>query len=487
MLYIGLQNYSHFQELFSKRETNNGKTICQNGILLSYYKNAIKNHGLFPEAKDVTTMTSLFNEVMYRVMQESHKKFGFSNVNLMGKYNFHSNQFYTDNLNGICMDEDYTSIRYIKSDSGREYKMKAGKFLRKIIMETEYGKKLDESTLLYVLETFTQKWQSYAMKKCGDFNLVVDEDFESIYNSRHYVDGADFHSCMTDNDQHYFYESAVKAKAASIWKNNKMFARCIIFTDVMNESTGEILRLAERQYSADQKELYKHILINKLIQAGEIDGYKKIGAGCHDSRMFVANDGTDLSDCDFSIKCYLNPGDTLSYQDSFKYYDMDNNKSYNSDKFSYSCDLATTDGRFEGGEWDSYHEEYVREVCIVYYWSSYRGCWDKETCDVNRMDDFILFDGEYYHFEHCVWSECEQMNIPNDKAVYLGYDDDYCREDSLYYFCEDVDSDVYEDNATYCDVEEIYCHDDNAYWCEKADSYFSSEDAMNDWLEENAE
>jgi hypothetical protein len=79
------------------------------------------------------------------------------------------------------------------------------------------------------------------------------------------------------------------------------------------------------------------------------------------------------------------------------------------------------------------------------------------------------------------------MSIPRDRAVYLEYDDDYCPEDSPYYFCEDVNSDVYEDNATWCEVEGIYCHNDNAYWCGKADSYFSSEDAMNDWLEENAE
>lgn len=471
MLYIGLRDYSHFKELFAKRITNNGKSIRQNGILLSYYKNAIKHHELFKEAKDVTNMASLYSEVMKRIRKESilTAPNRLCNCYLGGFGMFYSSEYRTDKMDGFCEDGDITSIRYERISDGRVYKMKAGKFFKKIILETEYGKNMDESTLLHVLEVFSHKWQSLAMETIGDFDLVVDDDFEAIYKSSNYVDDADFHSCMSDCDQHYFYEEAVKAKAASIWRDNQMYARCVIFTEVTDESTGQTLRLAERQYSAEESELYKNILVNKLIKEGHIDGYKKIGAGCHDSRLFVSNTGEDLSDRDFSIRCYLSYGDTLSYQDSFKFFNYEVNKAYNSDSHDYTHDLADTSSVFEGGEWDSYHEEYCAEVRTVYVWNDRRGYFDEETCDVERLDDFYYCECEDKYYDMVEYCSYYNHYIPFDRAHYSEHEEDY----------------FYEDDVVRSKYEEDYIRASKAIWDDIANDYFSNEESLQNWRDEN--
>jgi hypothetical protein len=230
---------------------------------------------------------------------------------------------------------------------------------------------------------------------------------------------------MTDNEQWRFYCDAVHAHAAYLLdkETDKIVARAIIFNDVHDMKTGEVIRLCERQYATDGNTYLMQILVNKLIEAGKIDGYKRIGASCHDGQNFVANDGTDLTDHPFYIRCYLGYGDTLSYQDSFKYYDIKEHTAYNmysSCPNSYS-DLATTDSEFEGGQWDDYHEEYVNETREVYY----NGQWIQ--CDVDRLDDFYEIDGEYIHESHV--DECEHCGTAfrdADGYYSLLTDDDYC-------------------------------------------------------------
>lgn len=473
MLYIGLKDYAHFKELFAKRQTNDGKLVRQNQILLSYYKHAIKNHRTFTEAKNVTSMTSLYDEVIKQVHNISRENANKVNANfniLFGafgsKYRFYSSEYCSDNYLGLCRDGDATAIRYIRREDGREFKMKAGKFLKRIMMETEYGKQLNESTLLYVLEVFSQKWTAYATEEIGDFELIVDEDFRAIYDSYNYFDGADFHSCMTDNEQYEFYENAVQAKAASIWKNDKMYARCIIFTEVFDVESSEKLRLAERQYSAEDNDLYKNILINKLISGGYIDGYKQVGAGCSSSHAFVSNKGSDWSNRDFYIKCYLDCDDTLSYQDTFKFYNQGKNRAYNDYNYDYDYDLATTDPRLEG-KYDSYHDDYCCEVRTVYVWSDYRGEYREETCDVDRMGDFTYIDGEYY--DEVIWSDYSCDDIRKDLAVWSDCEQSYLDRD----------------NAVYSEYEEDYIPEDDAIWDDKAGDYFSSEESLEEWRAEN--
>ena len=117
-------------------------------------------------------------------------------------------------------------------------------------------------------------------------------------------------------------------------------ARAILFTNVTDQY-GRKWRLLERQYSKESNEVLKRLLIDLCIKEGHIDGYKQVGAGCSESRAFVANDGSSLADMKFSIKCELDMYDTLSYQDSFKYYDYNKSTAYNYPEASYDYNLDT--------------------------------------------------------------------------------------------------------------------------------------------------
>ena len=57
-----------------------------------------------------------------------------------------------------------------------------------------------------------------------------------------------------------------------------------------------------------------------------------------------------MEDKKFYIDCDLGTEDTLSYQDSFKWYDMEAGKAYNYEINGYDYELDTTDGSIDGYE-----------------------------------------------------------------------------------------------------------------------------------------
>jgi 2-dehydro-3-deoxygluconokinase len=65
--------------------------------------------------------------------------------------------------------------------------------------------------------------------------------------------------------------------------------------------------------------VYKQALIDALIQAGEIDCYKKIGAACSDASSILDIHGNSLADKDFHIDCDLDWDDILSDADWFHF------------------------------------------------------------------------------------------------------------------------------------------------------------------------
>lgn len=127
------------------------------------------------------------------------------------------------------------------------------------------------------------------------------------------------------------------------------------------------------------------MLVDKLIEGGYIDGYKKVGAGCSEIRAFVKNDGASLSDKTLYIKTdcssYINEYDSVPYMDSFCYYNEDEDIAYNSSCSFFTHELRNTDGTAKRAEsvWSEYHQKYLYE-CRDYY--NY----------VNYLDDYILND-----------------------------------------------------------------------------------------------
>lgn len=384
MLYFKcFYDYESFKSVFGVMEHGNGNKSRRNKILLAMMKDkeffynirhaCLKKRGdsdeidseyrekLVDKFRNITTMTEL-RMLCLKLFRRFKPCEGYDcNIKLLEEtYYFAHNDYKLDN-NGVCYDGDTRSIRYVnKSNDDHIYKMKAGKFLRRLIDSSQWCI-LPEQVKVWLCEDFAERWQAFSASKGSscELHLSTDlDDFKKIYDSREYE--SDFSSCMSHDggDHASFYVDAVKAKAA--WLENsqgKIVARCVIFTEAEDED-GNKWRLAERQYSSDGDNALKRLLVDKLIAAGEIDGYKQVGVDCHNARAYVANDGTSLESKHFKIECILEDDDVLSYQDSFKWYDMDEHTAYNYCKSGASYGLADTDLYFQphAGKVYSEHE-----------------------------------------------------------------------------------------------------------------------------------
>ena len=467
-------NYEGFNKVFGRRKVGekNGAPVYQrsNNIFFLAYKHALKNGSTdeFTNAFCRVNMASLYSG-SFKFLQECPGNYLYMNEKCLK-----SVEYRLDNTNGLCLDGDFNAIRYIKDD--KVYKMKAGKFLRGIAIENGFLNNFCEAHLNYICETFATEWKSYAQSQLQDIKLVVDDDFKYIYSSRNHFEDRSFDSCMVDDNYHSFYSDAVTAKAARlIHSSGGMLARCILYMDVYNAS-GDKYRLAERQYSAGSSEVYKQMLVDMLIQGGYIDGYKKVGAGCHDSTAFVKNDGEPLSE-ELYILCNLESGDTLSYQDSFKYYNCDNGRAYNHESCYHTHELTETEGTFERNEdrnYDEFNDEYTDDdiTTILVYFRS-RNSYSERTCS-ERYAQNNLFYSEYhgYYLTNGYYSELLE---------------DYLRWDEY----DDIEYDWKKDNWEYDEYNEEYCEEtmsckiweDGEYVNKKVEYYY----AKNNFTEYNGD
>lgn len=366
MLIYNFHGYEGFQALFGMETHGNGVKSRKNKILLQH----IKNRALIKYCREhndwsllhIRSMAELKQLVLGYIRETGKADPNLPNKVILIGNTYWSNQYRTDHMNGLCEDFDKKAVRYVNTKTERVYKMKAGKFFTSIIKETEIGQILSEPVVNWLSEEFTQDWQTYTFGQTPDVELHIDDNFEKIY-SDHWCRAFNGCSCMVGRDRHSFYEDAVDAKAAYLTDpEGYVLARAILFTNVKDEN-GNKWRLLERQYAKESNEVLKRLLVDLCIKGGHIDGYKQIGAGCSESRAFVANDGTSLADKKFSIRCELETYDTLSYQDSFKFYDYDNNVAYNYSDSHFDYCLDTTDLNLEGDddddEDDSEYDEYL--------------------------------------------------------------------------------------------------------------------------------
>ena len=432
MLYYDFNGYEGFKSRFGTKTHSNGETSRKNKILLTY----VSQPSLFYEAAqsgdysliNIDSMSKL-KQIMFEKIQESGNQDEklCHRVKLIN-YTFWSSKYATDDSFGVCSDNDTKCIRYCNQNkNGQVFKMKAGKFLQSLIEETEFGRNLPREVVIYLLEEFTLEWQSYASAAQTEYKLVVDKNFEKIYSS--YCCTAYFGSCMTDKDHHDFYAYSVKAHAAYLEdKYGKVVARCILFDEVYDENSKKY-RLAERQYSTSDN--LKRLLIDLLIREKRIDCYKAIGAACSEATSIFDINGKSLSDKKFHTWCDLAMDDTLSYQDTFKWYDMDSHLAYNYENQNADYDLATTDRNLYGDEdeddddfYDSYHDRYCSDVVTVYVNGR------EETCDADDLDDFVFVNGNYHHEDDVYTCDhCGKNYLLNDNHYSDLTDGDYCCEE----------------------------------------------------------
>lgn len=526
MLFYDFKNYEEFKEIFGLVEHGNGVVSRKNKILLALYKSKfalrahIRHMAYASDLDNYRRSYTKYERIRYndhaikrnmrrwdRIFRRyddfldrytlPEKNFRFLTAKTLAElkgylYNalqsydyakstdcelilnnlcFQSPKFKTDKMNGICEDGTVNAVRYINTENGKVFKMKAGKMFNHIMDNNKLFDNMPEQIKRWLSEEWVGEWNEYANRIINpeDCTLHVDDDFRAIYSSDRYADG-DFHSCMVDDGQWKFYRDAVKAKAAyTTDEDGRILARCILFTEVREDGSDKIWRLAERQYSVDSNLGLQRQLVRKLIDGGYIDGYKSVGASCHDAKDFVDNDGKDLSEKKFSIVCNLRRGDILSYQDSFKWYDEDSNVAYNYG--NSDSNLATTSETFEvedehdGEEFSDYHDYYISEedACWVgsrqdYFYNDevvYAHVWggrhfNEEDC---FREDCVCIEDEYYYAGRNA-EELSEYNIgecPHCGDFFIlsnGYHSDYTDED---YCCDDclIDGETraHEDNG----------------------------------------
>ena len=453
MLYYKFQNYEEFKELFGLSYHSNGTKSRKNKILLSFIKNrallddAVKTGNY--ELLHISDMQTL-KQVVIGKIRDAAVDLPYC-VTLIDKV-YGSSKYSTDASNGICEDEDYNSIRYINHENNdRIFKMKCGKFFRTLILDTPFGQRLPESVINWLCEEFTLEWKAYAVGKIPQNTLFVNEDFERIYSSEHLQ--GNFGSCMVNRGLHSFYKDSVKAKAAYLQNSEGMvIARCIIYTKVFDQD-DKVYRLAERQYATNGNEVYKRALIDALIAAGEIDGYKQITAGCGEPRNFVDVEGNSLFEKKFSIKCNLDYEDYLSYQDSFKWYNICSRIATNYGEGDY--DLATTEGELVDDEYDAY-DDFHGYACYETTLCYRNG--HEYYVDVDNLGDFVWIECDqcYYHkddVEEC--PICGRAFVKSDGSYSEMTEMEYCKDDCAdraeeqykqeHWYYSEYDTDYYED------------------------------------------
>ena len=498
MIYIkSFKNYEEFKVLFGVVEHGNGVKSRKNKILLACLKDRKLLHWWlsFKDSCDRTHREYLYENWDYlrATSMDDLKHFAMKMMNrfvyndVCGMdvpyyciafndlpYKFYSSSMRLDSFNGICADGDSKAVRYENVEREKVFKMKAGKFITRCIEECRITRDyMPEQLKRWIGEEFAREWQVFAEQRCTDrYTLHVDDNFKDIYDSGRCY--GDFGSCMTDKDQHTFYRDAIEAKAAYITdEHGWIVARCIVYTDVIDEN-GNHYRLAERQYATAQDDVLKQILVDKLIKAGEIDGYKRVGVDCHDNKNFVRNDGSSMRDLVLHIDCCLEAGDTLSYQDSFIYYNLDEQISYNDSSKSCSHELNTTDSQFCGGNWSEYYHEYIPEDDSVYddYYEDWM--WDNQQSEaIYNGERIIINEDRASSSNDWYWSDHED--------AYL-YDGDCCYVDSVsdWRLLEDCVEDIdgewqLEEDCEYSNYHKEYVPEERAVWSDTANSWLDTE------------
>lgn len=498
MIYIkSFKNYEEFKVLFGVVEHGNGVKSRKNKILLACLKDRNLLHWWlsFKDSCDRTHREYLYENWDYlcATSMDDLKHFAMKMMNhivyndVCGMivpyyciefkdlpYKFYSSSMRLDGFKGICDDGDTKAVRYENVEREKVFKMKAGKFITRCIEEFRITRDyMPEQLKRWIGEEFAREWQVFAEQRSTNrYTLHVDDNFKAIYDSS-CCDG-NFGSCMTDKDQHTFYRDAIDAKAAYITnRDGWIVARCIVYTDVIDED-GNHYRLAERQYSTGQDNVLKQILVDKLIKAGEIDGYKRVGVDCHDNKNFVRNDGSSMRDLVLHIDCCLEAGDTLSYQDSFIYYNRNEQISYNDSSKSYSDELNTTDSQFYGGNWSEYYQEYIPEDESIYddYYEDWM--WDHQQSDaiyggkrITINDDRASRSNDWY------WSDHEDAYLYEDECCYVDSVGDWRLLDDC---VNDIDGEwQLEEDCEYSDYHEEYIPEKRAVWSDTANSWLDTE------------
>ena len=431
MLYFDFNGYEGFQERFGLQLHGNGSKSRKNKILLAFVKSEFRKHNY--EAINIKTMTEMKAYIWPKLQYASLTNEDLTYKVMVMNDTFYSNLYETDAWDGVCEDHDTRSIRYRNmSQGGRVFKMKAGKMLKHLIESTDYGRSLPESVQRWLEEDFSVLWQSYCMGKLPENKLIINDDFKRIYDGSSCV--GNFFSCMVNQDHWHYYRDSVEAKAAFLVNDDDMvIARAILYPEVYDDE-GKKYRFLDRQYASEGNQVLMRALIDELIKAGEIDIYKVPGCGCGEANAIEDITGASMADKTFHIKCTLETSGCLSYADTFKWYDYNSERAYNSSSRAYDYTLDTTsysidDDYDESDNYDDYHQQYTDDDLTLVHVHG-----EEMYCADGWLDDFRWVDRleEYYHHEDVFYCpECECYELTGRKLHSDLTGKDYCCSDCL--------------------------------------------------------
>ena len=413
MLYTNVKDYDEFKELYVRAD---GKR--KNSCLLSFTASKALRDWYWDRCElerfmGIRSMNDMFKELFYQIRRNGRGRY---ELKFVDDVYMRSDVFKMDDHEGVCVDGDHNAYRYVRAEDGSVFKKKIGRIARDIILESDFGRLIPNNCLLWLCEELSERWRSHIASRIGQYTLVVDEDFEAIYDTEQYRDECGMGSCMENDGYHTFYNDCVEAYAASLRDHTGAIeARCVIFNKATQIKTGKVMRLAERQYSIDGDQLTKRLLIAKLIEGGYIDAYKPAGASCHEPRSWMGIDGQPLEEVEFKIDCNISSDDYVSYQDSFKWYDKGNHVAYNfRPQETPWVSLETTDGHLEGENYDSWNEEYTDDE-LHRVFSDGREYWTTESTIDNS---FAWVEGreEYHHIDDVIWCACCEVFVLADEA-----------------------------------------------------------------------
>lgn len=339
MLYNNsVKDFQTFSEIFGTPKRRYNK------VLLSFWKHQKKKEGDF-RATRITRMQDLYNLIINVLINNDPRATNGNNKTdhyicsfRVLDYSFKS-RVYCVVGKGLPSNSDENCILCRNLKTGKNYNVRAGKFLRELIKD--HGMNLDEATITFCSEEFQRLWKAFAHGYMSGLELHVDKHFDYIY-TQDYLAG-NFGSCMVNKGQWSFYRDYVNASAAYLTNpENKIVARCIIFHEV-TDTEGNEYNYAERQYALDGDEFLKQVLVNKLIEGGYIDIYKAVGAGCRCIDNVVNKSGKLINNKKLSIKCNVQLGNTTAFMDSFVFYNSAEGVARNyRDSSSYDFNLGHT-------------------------------------------------------------------------------------------------------------------------------------------------
>lgn len=477
------KNKAEYKELF-----NNGRNKLFLATLRKVYKSK-DLQGLFvrfiPSAAEISN-TNLIN---FLVCVIGCKSYGKKNVfNLMHGCSIRTDAYKADEYNGRCMDGDAGAVRYVKAEDGEIYKMKIGKWILSIL-QNEYNviDLVGLPLINYWIETITAQWKASGFN--GErFMLKTQKEgltFEHIYSTDNCA--GKLGSCMMDDGQYVFYENAVDAEPVALYdqQDSAIVARAVIFHNVKDRE-GNTYNYLERQYA--KNDLYKELLIDKCYEKGIINIHKSASAGYSDVTEIYNKERQRLEDTFLSVEMNIENGDTISFQDTFRYYNYD--KKIGTNLMIYGENptnrLDTTDCYLNIGEWDEYNEEYTEDdLTEVYVWNGTE-YFVQTVAEGYAEDRFGCYEGEYY--DELAYSEILDEDVPIDrigeleeeyKQSYWNYDEfngEYT-EDNLaqVYVCSGTEYKQMDVSLSYAEGEFFYSEEEGAF--------FLSEEEYKDYSE----